>query len=220
MIFYHGSPHIVDKPKHKGSRANNDYGPAFYLTMDINQAKSWACKEELLGYVNKYKVRCDTYKTLKVLDLTNKDKYTVLNWLAILMHFRTLEKSFVNKHKDILNWLEKYYVDVDQYDVIIGFRADDAYFRFPIRFIEGQLSFEDLENVFKLGNLGIQYAFISKRAVDSLNYLESKQCESSYIGIYNELSKTASEEFDKLVNQPISISKTYILDLMRRDYEH
>ena len=88
MNIYHGSKVIIKEPKVKGSNPTNDYGPSFYLTVDLSAAKSWACRQNSVGIVNKYRFDSKAFKRLKILDLTNKDKYSVLNWMAILMHFR------------------------------------------------------------------------------------------------------------------------------------
>ncbi|MBE6141312.1 MAG: DUF3990 domain-containing protein [Erysipelotrichaceae bacterium] len=219
MIIYHGSKTIIDKPIVGGSDPKNDYGAAFYLSLDLDAAKSWACKHDSLGVVNKYLIRNETFQSLKILDLTNKDKYSVLNWMAILMHFRELSDSFIKTNKLVLDWLEKYYIDVTQYDVVIGYRADDSYFRFPIRFISNDLAFEDLENIFLLGHLGVQYAFISSRAINALKFIEAIDCEPSYLGHYRSLVVDASKVFDEVLSTPRDPSKTYILDLMRKDNE-
>lgn len=219
MIIYHGSKRIIKSPTQKGSHPANDYGPAFYLTKDLEAAKSWACRHDAVGIVNKYFVDDRLLSSFKILDLTNKNKYSVLNWLAILMHFRTLDSSFVRNNKIVLDWLEKYYIDVDKFDVVVGFRADDSYFRFPIRFISNDLAFEDLEEVFLSGNLGVQYAFISKDAIRSLKFEKAIDCEESFIGHYYSLIKEASKTFDVLINRPRDPRKTYILDLMRQDNE-
>ena len=78
--------------------------------------------------VNKYFVDNNKFEEFNILDLTDKSKYSVLNWMAILMHFRTLDSSFERSNRFVLEWLEKYYIDVTQYDVVIGYRADDSYF--------------------------------------------------------------------------------------------
>ena len=135
MKIYHGSKLIIEKPIFQGSDASNDYGAAFYLTLDLEAAKSWACRNDNVGVVNEYILRSDVFNTFKTLDLTNKDKYSVLNWIAILLHFRQLDSSFRRNNEIAIRWLEKYYIDISQYDVVIGYRADDAYFRFPTRFI-------------------------------------------------------------------------------------
>lgn len=219
MIIYHGSRKEIKEPLVRGSNQTNDYGPAFYTTLDLDAAKSWACKHDTLGVVSKYYLDNRKLDKFKILDLTNKDKYSILNWVAILMHFRELSVAFVREYREILDWLEKYYIDVTEYDVVIGYRADDSYFMFPIRFISGALSFEDLEKVFMLGNLGIQYAFISEEAVSSLKYAETIECEPSFLGNHHAKVKEASKAFDELLHQPFSQSKTYITDVLRKDNE-
>lgn len=219
MIIYHGSKNIINKPLVAGSDKRNDYGAAFYLTLDLEAAKSWACKHDSLGIVNKYSIRNDVFRSLKILDLTNKEQYSVLNWIAILMHFRELDNSFIKSNELVLKWLERYYIDVSQYDVVIGFRADDAYFRFPIRFVSNDLAFEDLEMVFKLGHLGVQYAFISKKAINALKFIKSIECESTYLGHHHSLVAAANKEFNEVLNLARDPKKTYILDLMRKNDE-
>lgn len=219
MILYHGSKVIIQKPITHGSNFANDYGPSFYLTLDLNAAKSWACKNDIVGLVNKYKVSPHNYDRFRILDLSDKSKYSVLNWMAILMHFRTLDSSFAKNNKIALDWLEKYYINVYEYDVIIGFRADDSYFRFPSRFVSNDLAIEDLEDVFLSGDLGIQYAFMSERAIKSLKFSGVIECDASFLGHYYSAINQASQEFDIILNKPRDPNKTYILDLIRKDYE-
>ena len=219
MVLYHGSKKIIETPSYKGSNTTNDYGPSFYLTKDLNAAKSWACRNDSVGVVNKYYVNDNTYSHLRILDLTDKNKYSVLNWLAILMHFRTLDSTFINNNRLVLEWLHKYYINVDEYDVIIGYRADDSYFRFPIRFISNDLAFEDLEDVFVSGHLGIQCAFMSEKAIKSLKYKGFIECDDFYLGHYYSIVRKATKEFDVLINRPRDPQKTYILDMMRKDNE-
>ena len=219
MIFYHGSKVIIQKPIKNVSNPTNDYGPSFYLTLDLQAAKSWACKNGTVGLVNKYEISTRTFKNFKILDLSNKSKYSVLNWIAILMHFRTLDTNFIKNNKIALDWLEKYYIDVNEYDVIIGFRADDSYFRFPTRFVSNDLALDDLEEVFLSGNLGIQYAFMSDRAINALKFNKVIECEDSFLGHYYSIVNKASQEFDIILNKPRDPSKKYILDLIRKDHE-
>lgn len=220
MNIYHGSKKIIEKTQVKGSNFTNDYGSSFYMTKDLDAAKSWACKNDTVGLVNKYKIDDKKFSELKILDLTDKSAFSVLNWMAILMHFRELDSSFIKQNKLVLDWLEKYYIDVNEYDVVIGFRADDSYFRFPIRFISNDLSFEDLKNVFLSGDLGIQYAFMSERAIGLLKYDGYVECNEEYLGHYYSIVTKASHEFDEILNRPRDPRKKYIIDLMREDNEH
>ena len=215
MIVYHGSKRIIEKPIPTGSDPFNDYGPSFYLTTDLSSAKAWACKNDELGHVNKYRIRNEVYARLSVLDLTDKTKHDVLQWIAILLHFRKLDASFLRRNKEAIEWLNVHYIDVTAYDVVIGYRADDSYFRFPKEFINGNLALEDLESAYMLGKLGIQYAFMSPKAIASLAYVGSIDCEPSFLGGYHATVKAATLKFDELLSLPKMSTKTYILDLVR-----
>ena len=219
MKIYHGSKVLLKQPIVKGSNEANDYGPSFYLTKELDAAKSWACRNNSVGVVNEYEIRDSSFSKLKILDLTDRNKYSVLNWMAILMHFRVLDSSFVRNNQLTLNWLQKYYINVDDYDVIIGFRADDSYFRFPLRFVSNDLSIDDLEEVFLSGHLGVQYAFMSERSIKLLSFQKLIECDQKFLGHYYSIVTKASKEFDELLNRPRDPRKKYILDLMREDNE-
>lgn len=215
MKLYHGSSYIIFSPKVKGSNATNDYGPAFYLTKNLFDAKMWACRNNESGLVNCYSIDDSRYRSLKILDLTNKKKFSVLNWLAILMHYRELNESFVDKNQEALNWLSSYYVDIEKYDIVVGYRADDTYFRFPREFIEGNLAYEDLKEVYLLGNLGTQLAFISEKAIKALKFKKIIECEQRFKNSYLENVLKATARFDAILNKPKSAKKHYALDLVR-----
>ena len=219
MILYHGSKIQIEKPNVKGSNKFNDYGPAFYVTDDLDSAKSWACRNDSLGIVNQYHLDNRAFNNLKILNLSDKTEFSVLNWVAVLMHFRNLMPSFKMINQQTLNWLEKYYIDVDQYDIVIGFRADDSYFRFPSKFVSNELAFEDLEDVFLSGHLGIQLAFISEKAIKTLKFVKIIECDESYLGHHYRVVRNATDFFNKVISRPRDINKTYILDLMRNDNE-
>jgi len=194
MKIYHGSKQIINKPKPFGSKKDNDYGPAFYLTRDLQSAHEWACRNNSIGYVNEYDI---SFQGLKVLDLTDKTQFSVLNWVAILLHFRYLDSGFIKAFSKRLLFIErKYYIDVQDFDVVIGYRADDAYFRFPLDFIRGNLTLEQLSEAFNLGELGIQYVLISEKAINKLKYRNSFLSNEKYIVKYFDTVKRATKQFD------------------------
>jgi len=215
MIIYHGSKQIIKKPVVNGSDEHNDYGASFYLTTDLESAKVWACKHNTPGIVNEYEIRKTEYEKLKILNLTDKEKYSPLNWIAILVHFRKLSGKFRNEYQLYLDWLEKYYIDISEYDVIIGYRADDAYFAFPLSFIQNQLSYDDLERIYRLGNLGVQQAFMSERAIKLLKFIRTRECDDSYIGKYYEIVRAAAKEFEDSISVVKDPYKTYIINMVR-----
>ena len=193
MKVYHGSKRIIDQPIVNGSKADNDYGPAFYLTKDLESAHEWACRNGTIGIVNIYDLNLNG---LKVLDLTQK---SVLNHLAILLHFRSLDSGFKDSFIYRLKKIEQYfYIDISEYDVVIGYRADDAYFRFPLDFVRGNLTLEQLEYSYNLGELGIQYALMSQKAINHLKFIKSIESEDKYISNYFSKVMDATHKFDEL----------------------
>lgn len=116
---YHGSEIIIKKPvfHYQNSNFNNDYGLGFYCTQDLEMAKQWANRTTKNGFANKYFF---DERGLKILDLTNKDEFNVLNWIAILLHNREIPENDKIEYADVLIYLEKYYIDTSFYDAVIG----------------------------------------------------------------------------------------------------
>lgn len=50
--------------------------------------------------------------------------------------------------------VEKYKVNTDNADIIIGYRADDSYIDIVDAFLKNQLSVDEVETLFRKGNLG------------------------------------------------------------------
>ena len=213
MKIYHGSNKIIDKPLYRGSSSTNDYGPAFYVTEDLYQAKIWACKNKEIGIVNTYDFDLSKYK---ILDLSDSNKYSILNWVAILLHYRKVSDSISKTYKSVLDWLEdNYYIDISKYDVVIGYRADDAYYKFPIAFLTGSLSINRLEQIYKAGNLGLQIVLISKKAIDGLTFVNSISPEKYFLDLNEKITLEAKHTFDALLELPIDINEQNVFDLMR-----
>ena len=199
MKIYHGSKEEIKVPKYKGSGEQNDYGPAFYMTLDFEAASIWATKNNSIGVVNVYNVNLDN---LKILDLTDKSKYSLLHWIALLVEHRWIDYAYSRMNQGRINWLiQNYHLNVDDYDVIIGYRADDAYFRFPKEFINGNIPLEGLEEIFKLGELGIQHVFISEKAIKRLHFEKSILAKKEYIGVYFKQVQDATSLFDGLLKK-------------------
>lgn len=167
MIIYHGSVNILEKPQYGKGKDYNDYGKGFYCTESLELAKEWACTEKSNGYANKYELNLEN---LKVLDLRNK-KYNVLHWITLLIKNRrfaiTNEISKEGKEYLINNFL----IDISEYDIIIGYRADDAYFTFAQNFLNNTISVQKLKEALLLGNLGEQIVLKSEQAFSRLKFL-------------------------------------------------
>ena len=131
LILYHGSPEIVRTPEYGKGKPYNDYGQGFYCTESLDLAKEWACGENTDGFVNRYEINP---AELKILNLSS-ERYTILHWLALLMKYRSIRVSTPTMKRGI-EWLTEHYLpEIEQYDAIIGYRADDSYFSFARAFV-------------------------------------------------------------------------------------
>ena len=171
LILYHGSPEIVRKPEYGKGKPYNDYGTGFYCTESLDLAREWACGENTDGFVNRYEINP---AELKILNLSSV-KYTVLHWLAILMYYRRIRVSTPTMKRGI-EWLtEHYMLDINQYDAIIGYRADDSYFSFARAFVSNEISLQQLSYAMKLGELGEQFVLKSEKAFSLIQFISSEE---------------------------------------------
>lgn len=166
--LYHGSTTIVEKPIFGFGKTYNDYGKGFYCARDVELAKEWGSNEGVDGFVNKYTL---DQKGLKVLNLLDP-QYHILNWLAILVDNRIV-RLYSPIEKQGKEYLLKHFLpDYKQYDVIIGYRADDSYFSFVRNFLSNNISLNQLSYAMRLGKLGEQYVLISEKAFNQIQFVE------------------------------------------------
>ena len=164
MILYHGSKDIIEKPIYGQGKKYNDYGLGFYCTDNIELAKEWGTSFERSGYANRYQIDCTELNIL----VLNDDKYCILHWLAILLSNRDFDTpaGLALEAKEFLK--KNFMLDYKEYDIIKGYRADDSYFSFAQDFINGTISYRQLNNAMYLGKLGIQYVLKSKEAFNRI----------------------------------------------------
>ena len=75
--------------------------------------------------------------------------------------------------------LQQFSVDYKKNDTIIGYRADDSYFSFAQDFINGTISYRQLNNALHLGKLGQQFVIKSEEAFTRLRFLGYEIAEST-----------------------------------------
>lgn len=214
MIIYHGSKNIVEAPQFGKGNRRNDYGLGFYCTESVELAKEWACADsETNGYANKYEIDLRGYK---ILDL-RRERYSILNWLALLLKFRTFDANTPVSAQAKEYILENFSIDVDEYDVIIGYRADDSYFSFAKDFINNAISVEQLSNAMRLGELGIQIVLKSPKTFDEIKFLgyEVAECKEYYVKRVSR-DKKARETYLSGRGENSVVDGLFAMDVMRR----
>ena len=212
-ILYHGSPNILEHPLFGKGKKYNDYGRGFYCTEHLELAKEWACNEGVDGYANRYEIETDG---LSILNLSS-DRYTILNWLAILLENRQgrLSSPIEKRGREYL--LQNFLPEYEQYDVIIGYRADDSYFSFARSFVGNGISLKQLSYAMKLGKLGEQFVLKSEKAFDAIHFLDYTVADNS---IYYAKRKIRDEEARDAFQKELEnddVNGIYMRDIIREE---
>ena len=215
--IYHGSVNIVEKPVFGQGKSYNDYGRGFYCTEHVELAKEWACLSGSDGYANHYILNI---VGLNVLNL-NEPKYNILNWLTILLENRKFNVADGMPQRAKAYLLENYMVDYKTYDVIIGYRANDSYFSYAGDFINGTLSLHALSEAMRLGKLGEQVVLKSKKAFESLTFVEAiKAPHEEYYAKYTTRDADARDRYKQIAAQPMAENEIYMIDIIRKNWKN
>ncbi len=216
LILYHGSPEIIKNPEFGKGKVYNDYGRGFYCTEHIELAKEWSCTESLDGYANRYEF---DMSGLTVLNLSD-EKYTILNWLALLMLNRKVRLSTpIEKYgKEYL--VENFLPEYETYDVIIGYRADDSYFAYARAFVENRISLSQLGRAMRLGKLGEQVVLKSERAFEAIKFLDYEVADNK-VYYYKRKARDdeAREAFQKELGR-IDLEGIFMRDIIREEMKN
>ena len=154
MILYHGSNVSVEIPRLIPSRRLLDFGPAFYLTSDLEQARKWALRtfnrrENGAPLVSVYDFDSNALTSLQVLSFSSPDA----DWLRYVVANRTEKNQ-------------------DQYDIVIGPVANDQAIRTVNDFQNGRFTEEIAIQILRPQKLKDQYAFKTKKALQYLHFKE------------------------------------------------
>lgn len=211
----HGTDHIIEVPDIDKGNEKNDYGKGFYCTRIPEMAKEWACKQNTDGFSNRYEL---DLTDLRILDLTD-GKHTVLNWIAILLEHRTLslDSEIAIDAKDYI--IEHFSIDTSEYDVIIGYRADDSYFRYAESFVENGLSLRSLNKALHLGKLGEQTVLISKKAYNQIKFIDAEPVDKTiYYPKFIDRDTKAREVYKNDIRKTKSYrDDIFVMDILREE---
>ena len=155
MKLYHGSIHIVDKPRILELTHTSDFGRGFYCSSYKDQAISFA-KNRLskrsdanIAYVNCYEFNKDeACSNLKILKFQEGSK----NWFDFVLANRAGKP------------------ENNDADIICGPVADDRVYRI-VRFYEtGVYSYDEAFNRLKAFDLYDQYVFKTEKSLEYISY--------------------------------------------------
>lgn len=148
MILYHGSRQIVEYPEIRKAKYNKDFYFGFYCTRYEEQAKRWAARYGIKGYLNKYEYVPDKSLNCKVFDGITEE------WLEFIVACRN-GKS----HK---------------YDIVEGPMSDDTIYNYVQNYLDRKISRVAFWELAKLKHPTYQISFHTVSALDTLKFIGSE----------------------------------------------
>ena len=211
----HGTDHMIEVPEIHMGNPHNDYGRGFYCTREDEMACEWACKKNTDGFVNIYDFDDTGLKVLNLLD----GQHTVLNWIALLLRYRTFQLN-TELSIDARDYIIGHYsVDLSGQDVIIGYRADDSYFQYAEAFVSNAIPLRSLNKALRLGKLGEQTVVISQKGFDHLKFVGAYPVDKSiYYPKFLDRDTRARDTYRKEIRRETSYrDDIFVLDILREE---
>ena len=210
ITLFHGSEKVIEAPSFGEGKRNNDFGLGLYCTETENLAKEWAVSSLRDGFCNRYTL--DT-EYMKILNLNSPD-YTILNWIAVLVEHRlfSIRTPIARRAKKYL--IDNFGINVNAFDIVTGYRADDSYFDYAESFLNNAISVEQLAAAMKLGKLGEQIVLKSQFAFSRIRFegFDVAEKEEFYV-----LRKARDDEANRLYLELLEEESDglYIQDIIR-----
>ncbi len=210
ITLFHGSEKVIEAPSFGEGKRNNDFGLGFYCTETENLAKEWAVSSLRDGFCNRYTL--DT-EYMNILNLNSPD-YTILNWITVLVEHRlfSIRTPIARRAKKYL--IDNFGINVNAFDIVIGYRADDSYFDYAESFLNNAISVEQLAAAMKLGKLGEQIVLKSQFAFSRIRFegFDVAEKEEFYV-----LRKARDDEANRLYLELLEEESDglYIQDIIR-----
>ena len=105
--------------------------------------------------------------------------------------------------------------------MIVGYRADDSYFKFSRAFLSGTISLEQLRKAMDLGNLGEQIVLKSEKAFSHLQFADARPADYNVYFVRRQARDRAADEgYRCLVGEPRASEGMYVLDILRQEWKN
>ena len=137
-----------------------------------------------------------------------------LNWIAVLVEHRlfSIKTPIARRAKKYL--IDNFGINVNAFDIVTGYRADDSYFDYAESFLNNAISVEQLAAAMKLGKLGEQIVLKSQFAFSRIRFegFDVAEKEEFYV-----LRKARDDEANRLYLELLEEESDglYIQDIIR-----
>ena len=118
--------------------------------------------------------------------------------------------------------IDNFGIDLKDYDVVIGYRADDSYFSFAESFVQNGLSLRALNQALRLGKLGEQTVLISPKAFSNLKFKGVELADKTmYYPQFIVRDSSARETYRKEIRNSRSYKDDiFVLDILREEMKN
>ena len=147
MILYHGSREIVKYPEIRKAQYHKDFYFGFYCTKLPNQAKRWASRYGIKGYLNSYEYTPNYELKYLIFEEMSEE------WLDFIVACRSGKPH--------------------TYDIVEGPMADDTIWNYVDDFTRGEISRTAFWELVKFKYPTHQIVFCSEKALKQLHFKRS-----------------------------------------------
>ena len=114
--------------------------------------------------------------------------------------------------------IKNFYIDVNKYDIVIGYRADDSYFSFARDFVNNTIPVRKLSQAMELGQLGKQVVIVSELAFSKLCFEGFDNADRlEYFTKRKTRDEKAREDYLKGTRKSSTLANdVFVVDIMRK----
>jgi len=156
---------IVGNIDVKLGRTNSDFGQGFYCGESYDKSISFVCRSDDASI---YFIDFNP-DGLKRIEFNVEE-----NWMLAIAYYRGRLEEYKN-NKKILDIIKS----IEDSDYVVAPIADNRMFEIIDQFIEGYITDEQCKHCLAATNLGLQYVFLTEKAVSNLKVLEKCYISSS-----------------------------------------
>ena len=192
IVLYHGSKKGIEGNINPTSRKDCDFGRGFYMGTETLQPLTLICGEDRPVF---YSVN------LNLEGLSVKNIELGLEWAMVI--------AFNRGYMDIIKgseMYEKYAHYLDDYDVAVGYIADDRLYTELTKFFDGNITDIALMRCLSALDLGKQYVALTEKACKNITILKDESISNFELSILQERAKIRRLEGNTLAKE---IEKEY-----------
>lgn len=185
--LYHASRKGIEGKIQPTSRSKCDFGRGFYMGTDPLQPLTLVCNEEKpMFYTLEFNVQ-----ELKCLDME-----IGIDWAMMIAYFRGYLEEYTES-----SLYQKYAHMADDFDVIIGYIANDRMYQVLTDFFEGRITDTALLGSLSALKLGRQYVAISQKACNQITIKSEYSLSELELMVLKDKSIIRRKEGVSLANQ-------------------